>query len=76
MKDIGNKKTNLVIAFNDYDYEDDYDDDNKEQKIYHTNIINSETNNFKILNKNIEELINIFNITNPLQTLNTLNSSE
>jgi hypothetical protein len=28
------------------------------------------------LNKNIEELINIFNITNPLQTLNTLNSSE
>jgi hypothetical protein len=76
LKDIGNKKTNLVIAFNDYDYEDDYDDDNKEQKIYHTNIINSETNNFKILNKNIEELINIFNITNPLQTLNTLNSSE
>jgi hypothetical protein len=76
LKDIGNNKTDLVSAFNDYDYEDDYDDDNKEQKIYHTNIINSEINNFKILNKNIEELINIFNITNPLQTLNTLNSSE
>jgi hypothetical protein len=28
------------------------------------------------LNENIKTLINVLNITNPLQTINTLNSSE
>ncbi len=76
MKDDGNKKTDSDSESNYYDFEDDYDDDNKEQKIYHTNIINSETNISQILNENIKTLINVLNITNPLQTINTLNSSE
>jgi hypothetical protein len=39
-----NYKTDPVVAFNGYDYGDEYDDDNKLQKIFHTTIINNETN--------------------------------
>jgi hypothetical protein len=40
-KDV--KKNPDPVAFNDYDYEYESDEDNKEQKIYNTTIINITT---------------------------------
>jgi hypothetical protein len=58
MKDDKDVKTNPdPVAFNDYDYEDESDEDNKEQKIYNTTIINNETNS--IINESIfNEILN------------------